>query len=117
VVDQRLPAVSPEIGKVAATVWSTSAGSGEVAGLHCGVLGERAGAGSFAQSEDQLAHTKAGGPVPQLHHDTRQLVAGYARRPVPARRGRSTLTATPARRGEPPGMDPHVTSFSPAWGS
>jgi hypothetical protein len=57
----------------------------EVAGLHRGVLGERAVAGPVGQSEHPLADTQAGGAVSQFDDDTRQFVAGHARRPVTAR--------------------------------
>ena len=101
-------AVSPEIGSAAATVWSTSAGErGEVAGLHRGVLGQRAVAGPVGQSEHPLADGEAGGSVAELDDDTRQLVPGHARCPVAAGAVGPRCRPVELAGGEARGVDPH----------
>jgi hypothetical protein len=79
----------------------------QVAGLHCGVLGQGAVAEPVGQSEHPLADGEAGGPLPQLCDEARQLVAGHARRPVAP--GAVGLCSRPVQLagGEAAGMDLH----------
>ena len=84
-VEQALPSGQPGDGQsgghgVVDVRWQR----GEVAGLHRGVLGERAITGPVSHAEHPLANAQAGGAVPQLHDDTGQFVPGHARRPVTA---------------------------------
>ena len=80
---------------------------GEVAGLHRGVLGQGAVAGPVGQPEYALADGEAGGAVPQLDDDTRQVVSGHARRPVVASAVGPRSRPVQLPRGEPRSMHPH----------
>ena len=100
VVDQRLPCGQPGDRQGGGHgVVDVSRKRSEVAGLHRGVLGQGAVAGPVGQSEHPLADGEAGGPVPQLDDDSRQLVAGHARRPVAPGAVDPGRPTSPARRG------------------
>ena len=78
-------AVSPEMGSAAADgVVDVGRERGEVAGLHRGVLGQRAVTRPVGHTENPLADGEAGCAIPKLGDNPRQLVPGHARRPVTA---------------------------------
>lgn len=108
VVEQPLPGGPPgDRPSGGHGVFDISRVGSEVAGLHRGVLGQGAVAGPADQSEHPLADGRAGGSVPYLNDDTRQLVAGHARRPVaPGAVGPRSRPVQLAA-GEPRGLDPH----------
>ena len=89
-------------------MWSTSAGSG--ARLRASTAAYSASEPLRVQSvstEHPLADGQAGGSVPQLGDDTRQLVAGHTRRPVAARAIGPRSRPVELSGGEPRGMHLH----------
>jgi hypothetical protein len=107
VVDERLPRRQPgdRQGSGHGVIDVSRKGS-EVARLHCAVFGQGAVASPVAQAEYPLAHTEAGGSVPQLDDDSRQLVAGHARRPVAPGAVDPGPRPVQLAGGEPGGMHP-----------
>lgn len=80
------------------------------------VLGQRAVAGPISQSEHPLAYGEAGGPVPQLNDDARQLAAGtLGVRSCPARSTHVVGQSSPPRVNRP-ACTRTMTSFWAAWG-
>ena len=79
----------------------------EITRLDRHVLRKRAVAGPVGQPEHSLPDGQAGGPVAQFGDDTRHLVPGHARRPVPA----AAISPRPRPGqlpwGEPSGMHAH----------
>jgi hypothetical protein len=108
VIDQRLPGGQPGDGQSGGhDVVDVRRKRSEVAGFHCAVLGQGAVAGPVGQPEHPLADGEAGSSVSQLSDDTRQLMAGHARRPVaPGAVGPCCGPVQLAGR-ETRGMDPH----------
>jgi hypothetical protein len=79
----------------------------EVAGLHRGVLGQRAVAGPVGEAEHPLADGETGRSVAEFGDDARQFVSGHTRGPVAARTvlPRPRPVELPGR--EPRGMHAH----------
>ena len=73
----------------------------EVARLNRHVLRERAVAGPVGQPEHSLADGQACGPVAERRNDTRHLVPGHTRYPVPT----GTISPSPGP-GQLPGGEP-----------
>jgi hypothetical protein len=108
--------VSPEITAPAATAWSTPPAAVRGCAPPSPPLRRRPVAGPVGQPEHSLADGQAGGPVAQLGDDTRHLVPGQARRPVPA-----TTISPGSLSGSSPRVNPAactrtMRSFSAACG-